>query len=290
MSNTLLSLKQNQESAFEQQEITESSLKGVVTSGRKKYKQVTDSLDMRGTMVSKNCDHCGNLVVMPRYVWLKKMRNGIKMTFCNRECHHRYMARKCPCGKPTGKSQRRFCSAECRKKYGFSGAHFKTLPDSVCPECGELFHPRSHRTQYCSRECANKAHSKRMVGKGNSHFKDGTSYALLFNLMSKIVAERDAHQCVACNSEATNKTITWRKKQVTRSLMVVHHIDHDTRNNRPENLIYLCATCHSIHHKSRPSPFDWFGKYGTEATKSMTYKLKEQSASLLTRFLSTTAG
>ena len=51
------------------------------------------------------------------------------------------------------------------------------------------------------------------------------------------ILERDKYVCQACGSE---------KKRMT-----VHHRDENKHNNRLENLITLCPSCHMSHHKRR---------------------------------------
>ncbi|WP_368656285.1 HNH endonuclease [Streptomyces viridosporus] len=71
--------------------------------------------------------------------------------------------------------------------------------------------------------------------------------------------------------------------------MIVHHLDEDPANNRVENLILLCYTCHAVHHKSAVTPYPWFAEYTRRASESMTSKWKATATSLLTVYSSTTA-
>ena len=143
----------------------------------------------------------------------------------------------------------------------------------TCPTCSVVFQPKSSRTVYCGATCANTAHSTRMLGTGNSNYKDGSSYSLWFSLARKLVLERDA-RCVACGA--------------TQNLHC-HHIDHDPKNNRVENLVMLCGTCHIGHHKSVTTRLPWLSTYAQAVSRSMTFRWKKQAASLLTRFSSATA-
>jgi 5-methylcytosine-specific restriction endonuclease McrA len=106
-----------------------------------------------------------------------------------------------------------------------------------------------------------------MRGKGNSHFKDGTSYATWFREMRPIILERDRHACVACKK--TEK-------------LIVHHVDHVPWHNESHNLITLCATCHAVHHKSKVSPFPWLKKLAL--WQSMSYRLKLKSIKLEAKY------
>ena len=51
------------------------------------------------------------------------------------------------------------------------------------------------------------------------------------------VMERDGYRCQVC--DATEKTLQ------------VHHVDHDRANNKPTNLLTVCAPCHLAYHGRR---------------------------------------
>lgn len=129
-----------------------------------------------------------------------KAPKDIKRTeknFCSKECFRKWelgtnnpawkdrIERKCDtCGKsvflqPSRNRNRKrtFCSDECRR-VGMLGdsnpAYTKT--EYVCVVCGESYKipkNKTNRQTYCSKKCADVAHSRRMMGEGNSWHKDG---------------------------------------------------------------------------------------------------------------------
>ena len=239
------------------------------------------------------CSQCGSDFQMMRAERDKRVRAGQERFFCGQPCHHQWM-REHPSGrcghcqgpmKVDGK-RRRYCSPECRDAVRDARRLSKVRP---CPQCGVEFVPNSSRQVYCDRLCADQAHSERMVGEGNSHYKDGTSYAEWFRRMRPLIMERDGEQCRVCATP--NRMVSTGRKDSFKwkSLLVVHHINERPADNRPENLIVLCSPCHMRHHKSATTPYPWFGDYAAEASQSMTCKWTETVTSLQMKFSSTTA-
>ncbi|WP_123721660.1 HNH endonuclease signature motif containing protein [Pseudomonas lini] len=224
------------------------------------------------------CPVCSEPVTRPMYEMRKAFRRGHVSLTCGHRCTGllQRVSELCEtCGKPIphvqrdGKAHqtgRRFCSRDCIPKRS-------ELPKKVCPYCETFFLPKSSRAVYCSRSCANRAHAQRMIGEGNSHFKDGTSYSLWFDSMRPLILERDGG-CAVCGEFPPRSPI--------------HHLDEDPRNNRADNLILMCPTHHAVHHKSNQTPYLWLADLVKERNLSMTSKWHEQAASLLTKFSSTT--
>ena len=225
-------------------------------------------------MVDLTCALCAKHFQRQRCDHAKSVRLGSKEFYCSKTCsraHHATKnARLCAtCRTPVAQSgcrNAKYCSPGCRPKQ-------PDLPEKVCGVCGVVFQPKSSRTAYCDRVCANTAHSNRMIGGGNSHYKDGSSYASWFALMRPLIMERDKG-CVVCRTGARPH---------------IHHLDENPRNNGPENLVQLCASHHIVHHKSSTTPFPWLNQYVESRNESMTSRWKTQAASLQTRFSSATA-
>jgi predicted nucleic acid-binding Zn ribbon protein len=219
---------------------------------------------IRRIMIQLTCVYCGT--VFERIISeLDKMhRRGHKDVYCSKACSESHHAvkhhRRClVCDKPTPKKTMKYCSKKCK-----ASRREKDLAPKVCSVCDAQFQPKSYRTVYCSRACANRAHSRRMRGAGNSHHKTGTSYANWFRSMRPIILERDKYACVACGN--TEK-------------LVIHHVNHRPQFNEAHNLITLCSTCHMVHHKSKVSPFPWLKILAlwrpmTEWQKSKSIKLE----------------
>lgn len=241
------------------------------------------------TYLTTCCSYCGGEFIQMRAEAEKRQRRGQVNFYCSHECAGRALKGPgCPClkcGTPTGSRdrKRRYCSKECRLSVSRAGK------DRPCPQCGKLFFPRGTRTQFCDRVCADAAHSARMVGLNNPHYKDGTSYAEHFKRMRPLIFERDGNQCRACLTPDKMVPTGRKTGALFKTHLVVHHLNEEPWDNRPENLILLCATCHMVHHKSATTPYPWFATYTESATRSMTSKWTAQVTSLQTRFLSTTA-
>lgn len=224
---------------------------------------------IRRVMVPLICCYCGASFERIVSETDKQLRRGHVDVYCSKECSEAHHAiknhRRCvACGEPTPKKSSKYCSKACR-----DSRRKKELSSKRCSICGTRFQPISYRTVYCSRECANKAHSRRMRGTGNSHYKTGTSYASWFREMRLIVLERDKHACVACGK--TGK-------------LIVHHIDHVPWHNDVFNLITLCPTCHAVHHKSNETPFPWLDRLATVRCLKMPGRFKVKSIELEAKY------
>lgn len=242
----------------------------------------------RAVKMLLRCLWCGDEFKKPRYDYNKAMRRGHFSFYCckpHSQAHHAIKnARRCEhCDTPMPKkAQNRFCGRECITA---SRQH----PEKACTTCGLFFRPISSRTVYCSRTCADRAHSIRMMGTGNSRYKDGTSYSKWFKETRPLIFERDKDGCVVCSKPFAWITFERDGQTVQRSNLLVHHLDEDPANNRVENLVLLCYGCHLVHHKSSVTPYPWFAEYTRQASESMTSRWKETATSLLTAYSSTTA-
>jgi 5-methylcytosine-specific restriction endonuclease McrA len=243
------------------------------------------------------CANCGKKFTRSRYEVEKALAKNCVDLYCSPSCsaqHHSIKNhRQCKlCGRATETKTSRYC-AECRPIHP---THVKRLSKIACGYCGITFRPISHRTVYCSKQCQNYAHSVRMRGKGNSHYKSGASYADWFRKMRPIVLERDGHECAVCGAVNDRKTTRRPLKNggyQVRSTLAIHHIDHNPANNRVENLISLCFQCHKSHHRitdaGRLTPFPQLPHLAQSRSQCMTSKLKAIATSLQTVYLSTTA-
>ncbi len=245
-------------------------------------------MKVRSVKILLRCLWCDEEFLKPRYEYNKALRRGHFSFYCckdHSQAHHAVKnAKHCDhCDVPMpGRSTRKFCSVQCR-------IDSRNHPEKPCTMCGLFFRPVSSRTAYCSRTCADRAHSIRMLGTGNSHYKDGTSYSKWFKESRPLIFDRDKDRCVVCSKASDLITFERDGQTVQRSNLLVHHIDENPANNRVENLVLLCYGCHLVHHKSAVTPYPWFAEYTRQASESMTSKWKATATSLLTVYSSTTA-
>lgn len=159
-----------------------------------------------------------------------------------RDCHRRghgtegeasmpsQFSRACDqCGAPytSEKRHQRYCSIQC-------AGVAKRIPVTPrpCRWCGTIFVPSRERVQCCSRTCSGHLHAE--IQGMPTNLGQGKSYR-------QVDGDRE-HRFIA-------------QRMIGRSLgpdEVVHHINGDFRDNRPENLQVMTRAEHTrLHHKGR---------------------------------------
>jgi len=208
------------------------------------------------------CAQCGEQTVKQAYEIRKSESRGLRKFFCSNPCwakhqneqmHGRRVCVRCaepaPRRRSFGSARDGFgpyCSKHClsedmaERRTAYWARH-----ERVCPQCNNTFRALSRgageRARFCSRECADRAHSLRMSGDKNPRWKDGATpgrqqphAAKAFRAMRPRILERDGRKCVVCGAVELR--------------LEVHHIDNQPMNNAARNLVTLCAPCHRKWH------------------------------------------
>lgn len=176
---------------------------------------------IRNTIIIK-CDQCGKSKEIKNSEYLK-----YKNHFCNKTCH-----RKWKIGKNIGENHPNFGNfivncAWCNTSKRVNKAEFE-----------------KDKKHFCNRKCLAKYQSKYQSKENASNWQggiDSQGYDGKFpKYLKKQIKERDKNTCQICHS--TNKRLN------------VHHIDYNKHNNKKDNLITLCASCHG---KTNFNREDW---------------------------------
>lgn len=125
------------------------------------------------------------------------------------------------------------------------------MPDvlRVCLYCGGLFYARQSQVrmpgggQYCSKSCQSKVR----VGELNSNWKGGI---VAFQGREVVYAPDHPDANLFNHSHILAYRLVAEKK-ISRRLLpteIVHHINGDTHDNRPENLEVMTLSRHAQHH------------------------------------------
>lgn len=113
----------------------------------------------------------------------------------------------------------------------------KQDPEKYCSHCGirlerKRFNGRMEdmavfiRRKYCGMECARYApHPGPKVTSYSQH------RATIYRRNSRHIQKAECSRCGSSDRK-----------------LCIHHVNHDWRDNRPENLEVLCFSCHSKHH------------------------------------------
>lgn len=240
---------------------------------------------------------CCNVEIVRTVADMKKHeKKGYAYTTCSHRCSQIMtnlaagkMGQKCTvCGKKIHKNNRQ-CSPECKAEaLRLKGLrNRKNMGMFTCLVCGTQKPRRTlaHNQQFCSVDCKDDSHAVMMRGQNNPGWRNGVNskrydkgIRRAYKMAREIVQNLDHGKCVACNSA---------------DRLHCHHIDHNSTNNRLENLVTLCQSCHMKHHaaersKYMKSPFPWLSEYAKVRTFS-TFKSQEHDASSRMEFLSITA-
>lgn len=91
---------------------------------------------------------------------------------------------------------------------------------------------------------AKKRFSERSKGEKNPSWRGGISfepYSIEFNKgLKEAIIKRDNQRCQECFKHQ-DELFT---KNGRRYKLIIHHIDYNKKNNKPNNLIALCRNCH----------------------------------------------
>lgn len=176
------------------------------------------------------CKHCGGKFHRAP----AQMAGHEKGGFCSRKCFGLAKIKPetliCPlCGGK--KSWGGKTCMQCRAK-----KQLKSTPQP-CRYCGKPVYRGPAQYQQTNRRmgvfCNKECFSRFQVGPNNASYVHGQSppdYPKAFKKIRPMIVGREHGLCFLC----------FAKKKLD-----VHHIDRDTRNNDPTNLVALCRSCHA---------------------------------------------
>jgi HNH endonuclease len=117
--------------------------------------------------------------------------------------------------------KRKFCSNKC-----YSSSKIRQPPKFNCLHCGKEFfdNKRNKNRRYCSRACIQKR---------------------------DIQTWKPSYSCIRKRFEIRGKITACEKCGYSEhpEILGIHHLDENRKNNSLDNLIVVCANCHSLFHK-----------------------------------------
>ena len=150
----------------------------------------------------------------------------VKCKTCQNEFYVKPSQQKLGCGK--------YCSLKCKYLGQRIGKYV------ICHSCGKevwkmpkaLKHSKS-RIYFCTKSCQTLWRNAKYSGPKHPNWKGGEYIYPRIMAKNKI-----APICKNCG--INNKKV-----------LIIHHIDHNRKNNSIENLIWLCRNCHYLIHNGK---------------------------------------
>lgn len=161
-----------------------------------------------------------------------KKRIGLKTNcrYCNKEFAARLRSRK------KAKSYAKFCCKECCRKWDEENHQIFEIKCDFCQSIvnKRKFKPSKTGLHFCSRQCKDEAQKLKsgITALHLPHYSTGrSSYRNQFET-DKLICKRCGYNEFSCSVD-------------------IHHIDKNRDNNHLDNLIPLCANCHTGIHRGR---------------------------------------
>ena len=140
------------------------------------------------------------------------------------------------CGKELIGKKTSYCSKECSKQR--NNIYYRTVGIvKKCNYCGKEFIGRYDR-KYCSNECANNFKKEKNIklfleGK---YFNNGN--IKIPDVIREFLYKKNNYKCEVCGYEGYNL-------KTGKTILQIHHIDGNSKNNSPDNLQVICPNCHA---------------------------------------------
>lgn len=125
----------------------------------------------------------------------------------------------------------KYCSRVCQSKSQFNGQSVKCF---ICEK--ETYRSKAHLKRsssgkyFCSKRCQTLWRNREFVGEKHGGWRNGIrAYRDILKRSGKSII------CTLCNMQDER-------------VLIAHHRDHNRKNNKLDNLIWLCFNCHFLVH------------------------------------------
>lgn len=129
---------------------------------------------------------------------------------------------------------------------------FSPKNPKVCVICGKEFKPVSPRAKTCSERCSRiQENRKQREAYKRRYKKKGYNQKGENNNCHKVSAKPAHKERIYGKYRKVYCEICGKTDLETKLTFCVHHMDGDSTNNHPDNLITLCHSCHKLVHKGK---------------------------------------
>lgn len=133
-----------------------------------------------------------------------------------------------------------FCSRTCRTSYCNRGVRRWGKAPGSCLNCGTFLKGKLSKAKYCKPSCQHEYYSKTVIEKWlKGEFNATRKGEQLSSTIRKYLIRQAENKCSKCG---------WKEKNEFLGTvpLAIHHIDGDSTNSIPSNLVVLCPNCHSL--------------------------------------------
>ena len=140
------------------------------------------------------------------------------------------------CGRELIGRIKSYCSKECRLKS--NGVYYRTVGViKKCNYCGKEFIGGNDR-KYCSTKCSTLQRNEILLKKFLNHEQINNGNNALPSTIREFLYKKNNYKCELCGYEGYNI-------KTGKTILQIHHIDGNSKNNYPDNLQVICPNCHA---------------------------------------------